>query len=117
MILKPLELKQIWFAKSIDRVHWLLSSLTGAHVLDSLSDSEVGVGDVGSLEHIAPEAGELMAVVDLDDVELLYDARVKAHLLLLEAREHSLSEVNSEAIVEFDLLIEVSLILLQLALD
>lgn len=83
---------------------------------DSLSDSEVGVGDIGSLEDIAPEAGKLMAVVDLNDMELLYNARVKAHLLLLEAREYGLSDVNSEAIVKVDLLIEVSLILLQLAL-
>ena len=83
---------------------------------DSLSDSEIGVGDVRSLEDIAPEAGKLMAVVDLNDMELLYNARVKAHLLLLEAREYGLSDVNSEAIVKVDLLIEVSLILLQFAL-
>jgi len=83
----------------------------------SLWHSKVSVGNIGSLEHVAPEAGELMAVVDLNDMELLYNARVKAHLLLLEAREYSLSEVNSEAIMKLDLLLEVSLVLLQPALD
>ena len=40
----------------------------------SLDLDEVGVVDVGHLEDLGPEASKLMAVIDLNDVELLHDA-------------------------------------------
>lgn len=56
--------------------------------LGSLCRNQVGAGDVVSLEDLGPEAGQLMAVVDLDDMELLKDAAVKSHLVVFEGGEN-----------------------------
>ena len=58
-----------------------------------------------------------MAVVDLDNVELLDNARVEAHLLGFKARENCLAKVDSEAVVKLGLTFQVSFKLLKFALD
>ena len=83
----------------------------------SLARGEVDVCDVGCLEHSGPEACKLMAVVDLDDVELLHNAGVKAHFLALELRENRLAQVDRHQRKQFLLSLEVALILLQRRLD
>lgn len=65
-------------------------------VYHSLSLRQVGSVHVLILEDLRPEAGKLMAVADLDDVELLNDASVKSQLFLLELGQDSLTEVQAE---------------------
>ena len=86
-------------------------------VSPSLLGNQVGVGDIWCLENSAPEAGKLVAVVDLDNVKLLDDAAVQAHLLLLESWQAATSKVNEDEAVELDLVLKVTLIALELVLD
>ena len=60
---------------------------------------DVCIGDVLSLQDLGPETSQLMAVVDLDNVELLKDSAVECELLCLEDREHLAAEVNAHDIV------------------
>jgi hypothetical protein len=54
-----------------------------------------GVLDVGVVEHSAPEGGDLMRVVDLDDVELLDQFGIDLKLLSLESWNDPLAQINS----------------------
>ncbi len=58
-------------------------------------DLLLSVVDVGGLENARLVLGELMAVADLNDMELLDNARVQAELLCLELKEDSAAEVDS----------------------
>jgi len=72
---------------------------------------------VVSLEDLGPEAGQLMAVVDLNDMELLKDAAVKSHLVVFEAGEDFAAEVDAHDIVELGLCLQIALISLEVVLD
>ena len=58
-----------------------------------------------------------MAVVDLDDVELLDDARVELHLVVLESGSNLASKVHSNKVVKLLLTYQIALIHLKVALD
>ena len=60
---------------------------------------DVCIGDVLSLQDLGPETSQLMAVVDLYNMELLKDSAVECKLLCLEDREHPAAEVNAHDIV------------------
>ena len=85
--------------------------------LDSLLGDEVGIGDVLGLENCGPEACQLMAVVNLNDMELLEDARVKSQLVVLEAGKNLATEVDSQQVVKLLLGFEVTLVSLEIVLD
>ena len=71
--------------------------------LGSLLLCGVGIGNEISLEDLSPEAGQLMAVVDLDNVELLKDAAVESHLVSLEARKYLAAEIEAHDVIELTL--------------
>ena len=79
--------------------------------MGSLQD--VCVLDGGRLEDLRPEAGELMAVVDLHDVELLQNLRVQTHLVVFKLREHLLTKVKAKDVEQALLGDKVALIPLQ----
>lgn len=79
--------------------------------------SDICVCNLRCLEDCAPEAGKLMTVVDLYNVELLHDARVQAHFFCLKAREDLLAKVDSNAIVKLLLALKVPLVLFKFALN
>ena len=83
----------------------------------SLSLSDICIGDVFSLQDLSPEASQLMAVVDLDDVELLEDTAVECKLLILEDGKHLAANVNAHDVVELALGVQIALIPLQVILD
>lgn len=61
----------------------------------SLGTSNIGILDIVVLKHLVPEAGQLMTVADLYHMELLDDAAVESKFLLLEFRDHLVSQVVS----------------------
>ena len=69
------------------------------------------------LEDCGPEAGKLMAVVDLDYMELLKDATVQSNLVILEVGHNLLAEVDEKDVCELLLGFEITLISLNIALD
>jgi len=66
----------------------------------SLDVDEIGVVDLGDFENLGPEAGKLMAVIDLDDVELLDDARVQLQLVVLEGGSHLATKIDTQDVVQ-----------------
>lgn len=58
-----------------------------------------------------------MAVVDLNDVELLKDAAVKLELVVLEGGEHLAAEVDAHNVVELSLSDKITLIPFLVVLD
>ena len=60
----------------------------------SLCLKKVGVLNMLCLEDCGPEAGELMAVVDLNYMELLKDAAVQSNLVILEVGHDLAAEVD-----------------------
>ena len=69
------------------------------------------------LEDCGPEAGELMAVVDLDYMELLKDAAVQSNLVILEVRHDLAAEVDKKDVCELLLGFEITLVPLNIGLD
>ena len=70
-----------------------------------------------SFEDCGPEAGKLMAVVDLDYMELLKDAAVQSHLVILEVRHDFLAEVDKKDVCELLLGFKITLVSLNIGLD
>ena len=70
-----------------------------------------------SFEDCGPEAGKLMAVVDLDYMELLQDATVKSHLVILEVGHNFAAEVGDKDVRELLLCFEITLVPLNIGLD
>ena len=69
------------------------------------------------LEDCGPEAGKLMAVVDLDYMELLQDATVQSNLVILEVRHHLAAEVDEKDVCELLLGLKITFISLNIGLD
>ena len=69
------------------------------------------------LEDCGPEAGKLMAVVDLDYMELLKDAAVQSNLVILEVRHHLAAEVDEKDVCELLLGLKITFISLNIGLD
>ncbi len=69
--------------------------LSSLFFIFSLGGSNICVCNMRCLEDCAPEAGQLMTIVDLYNVELLHDARIQTHFLCLKAREDLLAKVDS----------------------
>ena len=59
-----------------------------------------GLLDIGVAQNVAPEASNLVSVVDLHDVELLQDLHIDASLLLLELWDDLFSQVDQDQLVE-----------------
>ena len=76
----------------------------------------IGILNVAVLENLCPEAGQLMTVADLDDMELLNDATVKSQLFVLELRKDSSSKVNTQDVLELQLGLQITLVALKLVL-
>lgn len=72
-------------AVSQEKMQWIKP------IFHSLSGSDICVCNFRCLEDCAPEAGKLMTIVDLYNMELLHDARIQAHFLRLKAREDLLA--------------------------
>ena len=70
-----------------------------------------------SFEDCGPEAGELMAVVDLDYMELLKDAAVQSNLVILEVRHDLAAEVHKKDVCELLLGFEITFVPLNIGLD
>ena len=70
-----------------------------------------------SFEDCGPEAGKLMAVVDLDYMELLKDAAVQSNLVILEVRHDLAAEVHKKDVCELLLGFEITLVPLNIGLD
>ena len=70
-----------------------------------------GVLDVGVRQHVGPERSYLMRVVDLHNVELLYDLGVYVYLLHLEDWYDLLAKIDGDQVVQrsqgLDLLINL----------
>ena len=49
-----------------------------------------------SFEDCGPEAGKLMAVVDLDYMELLKDATVQSNLVILEVGHYFAAKIDKK---------------------
>ena len=58
-----------------------------------------------------------MAVVDLDNVELLEDAAVESHLVSLEAWKYLASKIDTHDVIQLTLGLQISLIALKIVLD
>ena len=56
--------------------------------------------DVWVRQDLAPEASDLMRVVDLHDVELLNDLLINLQSSLLEWRHYGLSQVDSDQVMQ-----------------
>ena len=59
-----------------------------------------GVLDVGVGQHVRPEGSDLVGVVDLHNIELLYDLGVYVYLLHLEDGYHLLAQVDGDEVVQ-----------------
>ena len=70
-----------------------------------------------SFKDCGPEAGELMAVVDLDYMELLKDAAVQSNLVILEVRHDLAAEVHKKDVCELLLGFEITFVPLNIGLD
>ena len=70
-----------------------------------------------SFEDLGPEAGKLMAVVDLDYMELLQDATVQSHLVILEVGHDFATEVDKKDVRELLLGFKITFISLNIGLD
>ena len=93
-------------------------SISSSHlIVDSHGLSDVGIGNVLRLEDLCPEACQLMAVVDLNDMELLKNAAVELELVVLEAGKDLAAEVDAHNIVQLLLGDEIALVPLQVVLD
>ena len=74
----------------------------------------IGILNVAVLENLCPEAGQLMTVADLDDMELLNDTTVESQLFVLELRKDSSSKVNTQDVLELQLGFEITLVAIKL---
>ena len=83
----------------------------------SLCLKKVGVLDMLSFEDCGPKAGELMAVVDLNYMELLKDAAVQSNLVILEVGHDFLAEVDKKDVCELLLGFEITFVPLNIGLD
>ncbi len=64
-----------------------------------IDQSSLGGGcilDLRVSEDVAPEAGSLMSIVDLNDGELLHELVVDLELVLLELRDYLLPQIDSD---------------------
>ena len=59
-----------------------------------------GVLDVGVSQYLRPEASNLMCIVDLHNIELLYDLAIYALFLLFEHRNNLFSKINCDQIIK-----------------
>ena len=83
----------------------------------SLDTNLIGGRNGRDLEDGGPEAGKLVAVVDLDDMELLNNAAVKSEFISLEARQNFSSKVDEDEGVELLCSLLFALITFELVLD
>ena len=83
----------------------------------SLDTNLIGGRNGRDLEDGGPEAGKLVAVVDLDDMELLNNAAVKSEFISLEARQNFSSKVDEHEGVELLCGLLFALITFELVLD
>ena len=70
-----------------------------------------------SFEDLGPETGKLMAVVDLDYMELLQDATVQSHLVVLEVGRDFAAQVDKKDVRELLLGFKITFIPLNIGLD
>ena len=96
--------------------HLDLSKVSGLK-LSSLLRCRIGARNEICLENLGPEAGQLVAVVYLDDVELLQDAAVQSQLVGLEARKYLASKIDTHDVIQLTLSLQISLIALEIVLD
>ena len=72
--------------------------------------SAISILHIGVLEDVGPEAGKLMVITDLDDVELLQNTSIESHLFFLELRQNNITKVDTENDLKFLLGFKVALI-------
>ena len=68
----------------------------------------VGAIDILVLEDFGPESSQLMAVADLNDMELLDDTTVKSKLFLPELGHDGLTQIQAQDVEQLFLRLEIS---------
>ena len=69
---------------------------------------KVGTVNILVFEDLGPESRQLMAVADLDDMELLDDSTVKSELFLSELWQDGLTEIETKDVKQLFLSLQIS---------